>query len=313
MRETRRTILEAVAAGRISPEEAAARLGQAPGEDSRRPPPPPRGPGPTVRVVQVRAAARTVRVVGDPMVAEVAAEGLHQVRREGDTLVVTAHRRDDEGGWGGGSFAFVGPDLGWLARRAWSEAERRGRGRGRSWARAEWPPPPWGRPDWRDWHRLVEPLVVRVNPALAVEADVSAGSLTVSGLLGSLEVDVSAGSAALEDVVGPVTVRAQAASVRLRGRLERGASLIRCDAGSVSVTLEAGSSVKVTARAELGRVTLASAGNDWALGQTTKELVVGDGRASLDIEATMGAIDVRDAGSGPGGTAGTWPQGRVDR
>lgn len=306
MTDTQRTILEDVAAGRLSPEEAAARLGRAPGQGPRRSQPPPPGSSPTVRSVQVRAAARTVRVVGDPMVAEVAAEGLHQVHREGDTLVVTAHRRDDAGG--GGSFAFVGPDLGWLARRAWSEAERRGRGRGRAWPRGEWPPPPWGRPDWRDWHRLVEPLVVRVNPSLAVEADVSAGSLTVSGLLGPLEVDVSAGSAALEDVGGPVTVRAQAASVRLRGRLDTGASSIRCDAGSVSVTLEPGSDVKVTARAELGRVRVGPAGEDWALGQTTKDLVVGAGRASLDIEATMGAIDVRAAGNGAGGPA----QGSVD-
>ncbi len=321
MTDEERAILEAVAEGRMTPEEAAARLAGArggtagaaeAGEAGARPAPgaPGGGEEAPLRVLRVRAAARPVRVVADATVAEVSVEGHHEARREGDVLTVSAHRCGDEGP---GGFSFVGPQLGRLARRAWREQERMWRDQQRAWRHGERPgppphpgPPPWERggpwdwhhqhdwPDWREWQRLVEPLVVRANPELEVELDMSAGAATVSGLRRRVGVEVSAGSVTLEDVTGPLDLRAQAAAVRVRGRLSEGSSRVRCDAGTVSVVLEPGSDVRVKASCELGRVRLSSDAGDWrGKGVGTREMVVGSGRATLEVEATMGAVDVR--------------------
>ncbi|MGH9129138.1 MAG: hypothetical protein ACRDY2_09260 [Acidimicrobiales bacterium] len=328
---TTREILEAVAAGRITPEEAAARL--AAGSE-----------GVGLRRVRVRAATRTVRVLGDPGVSEVAVEGLHEVRREGDTLVVSAHPAE-----GGGGFAFVPPDLGRLVsegkararqaaqqaareaarmayaagRPAWAPPPGRGRHRNdwkREWKRdwkgewtqdserAEWQGwPEWPRrPEWRDFvggpggsgapnragefGHWVEPLVIRVNPRLAVDADVSAGSLEVRGVKGAVGVDLAFASATLEGVSGPLDVRAQAATVRVRAALTEGTSRIRGDAVALYVALQQASDVTVHARCDLGRLRMSRGDEVLAPGES---LVVGTGRASLDIEASMGSVEVR--------------------
>lgn len=293
---TRREILEAVAAGRLSAEEAATLLEA--GEAAS-----------VLRRVRVRAATRTVRVVGDEGVSEVAVDGLHEVRREGDTIFVAAHP-----GEGGGGFAFVAPDLGKLVAQGRVRARQAAQGAAREAARMayaagrpSWAPPAGGRPwewgqhrpewrqgtDWQDWHdcqRWVEPLVVRVNPRLAVDADVSAGSLEVGGVRGPLSVDLAFASATLEGVGGPLDVRAQAATVRIRGAIKQGSSRVRGDAASLSVSLSPGSDVVVHARCDLGRLRVLRDGTPLAPGE---DLVVGGGRASLDIEASMGSVEVR--------------------
>ncbi|HZD65498.1 MAG TPA: hypothetical protein VE152_05330 [Acidimicrobiales bacterium] len=293
-----RWILEAVASGRLSPEEAAALLGTAGngGGEAGAPPPP---AGSRARLLRVQAAARAVRIVGDAAVAEVAVEGVHEVRREGDALVVSACRGDDEVP---GGFAFVGPQLGRLARRAWRAHQSPGstaqQGRGGQGARdwedwTAWFAQGPGRSDWGEWQRLIEPLVVRVNPDLEVHAEATAAALTVADVRGRLVVDVSAGSATLDGVTGPLEVRAQAAAVRARARLAAGTSWIRCDAGNVSVRLQPGSDARVRATCELGRLRVGGVGDDWG-DQGSRELVVGTGRATLDVEATMGAVDIWD-------------------
>lgn len=307
---TRREILEAVAAGRLSAEEAAALLDASD-----------LGVGDAavvLRRVRVRAATRTVRVVGDEGVSEVAVEGLHEVRREGDTLVVAAHP-----GEGAGGFAFVAPDLGRLvaegrvkarqaAHAAAREAARVAYAAGRpAWApppasrgryRKDWrewmPGPDWpgsarpesGWPDWREFQGWVEPLVVRMNPRLALDAEVSAGALEVSGVRGPIGVEVAFASATLDGVAGPVDVRAQAATVRISGAIRQGSSRVRGDAASLSVRLAPGSDVRVRASCELGRLRIL---RGEIVSEPGEELVVGAGRASLDIEASMGSVEVR--------------------
>lgn len=323
MRDEQRAILAAVAAGRLSPEEAAERLEAADAVvDPERPA---RGgpggagtgareegdPGASSdherpRLLRVQAAGRHLRVIGDDAVDVVDVDGLHEARREGDALVVTAQRPSGEGG-----FSFVGPpfDREWRrawrdelrsrtreARRATREAHRSGRWSGdRSW---EWQRDvgPWGRPASPSWPLWVGPLVVRVNPDLAVEVDLTAGSCTVSGLRGPTRVDISAGTATLKAMEGPLDLRAQAASVRVGARLTEGHSQLRCDAGSVVVALDARSDVTVRARTELGRVRLRRGGRPAGGGagvQVNDELVVGQGTATLQVEAVMGSIDIR--------------------
>ena len=85
MQDRRREILQRVAAGELSPDEAAAMLEEAetgggvatttlPGERAAR-----------VRVVRT---AGWTEIIGDPGVQEAVAEGPHVARREGDTLVI---------------------------------------------------------------------------------------------------------------------------------------------------------------------------------------------------------------------------------
>lgn len=315
----------------MSPEEAAARLSGA-------------GDGVALRRVRVRAATRTVRVVGDPGVSEVAVSGLHEVRREGDTLVVSAHPAE-----GGGGFAFVPPDLGKLVAEGTAKARHAAYAAAREGARAAYSAsagrPPWAPPagrgrqhrdekrewkqdwskweGWRDWMggpgwsgmpdrpgmpnrpgapnrsaefgRWVEPLVIRVNPRLAVDADVSAGSLEVTGVNGAVGVDLAFASATLDGLSGPVEVRAQAATVRVRGAITEGASKIRGDAAALFVTLAPTSDVVVHSRCDLGRLRVTRGEEVLAPGDP---LVIGSGRASLDIEASMGSVDIRVLGEG---------------
>ena len=94
-----REILEAVAAGRMSPEEAEQSL---------------RGAGPTPTAqdgafeVRVTATARAVRIIGDPTVTEANVEGRHRAERIGDTLTIDGSAQPGEdvgfsfegrGGW----------------------------------------------------------------------------------------------------------------------------------------------------------------------------------------------------------------------
>jgi hypothetical protein len=283
MTPTEREILEAVASGRMSPAEAAERLDEnrvaEPVEGRDAPPGEPGGAAEpaegrdaapsdggqanrsagtgTGLSVRVSASARSVRVVGDPTVTEATVEGSHRVRREGNALVIDGNIELDEPG----AFTFEG-------RR-----------------------PPWHR-QWANWRRFTEPLVVRVHPGSPVDAEVSAGSLTVVGVTGPLHVLIAAGSARLDGVASPFDVEARAGAVRVRGRLDAGESRIRCEAGSVNVQLTQGSDVRVRCRADLGRVRVhGTSGHEPQVGGQ-REVTIGAGTATLDIETAMGSVDV---------------------
>ncbi len=86
MEDRRREILKRVAAGELSPDDAAGMLDETEGAGS---------PAVTTTIPGVRAARlRVVRtagwteIVGDPGVQEAVAEGPHVARRDGDTLII---------------------------------------------------------------------------------------------------------------------------------------------------------------------------------------------------------------------------------
>src|SRR2546428_404122 len=77
------------------------------------------------------------------------------------------------------------------------------------------------------------------------------------------------------------------------GRLDGGACKVRCEMGNVTINLEKGSSVKVTARTTMGKVAVDSGGAEpMFLGQSGKEVTVGTGEGTLDIDCTMGNVRV---------------------
>ena len=295
MEDARRQILTLVARGELDPGEAADRLAEldappgaaAPG--SAMPGGPVAGTGPTwswpdhdrqvadgpsedsptedgppvdgattapVTRIRVDASVRAVVIVGDPEVVGAIADGPHSAQWEGDTLFIGEEH-------GAETFQFD-----------WSELALRRRGRDVLRARA---------------------LHIRMHPSLALDAVVSAGSLTVRRVHGPITATVAAGSAKIDDFEGPISLAVSAGSVSARGRLTSGESRIDCDAGSVSLLLTRGSSVSIRARSDLGKVSLpgshSSDGRSWLLGGTS-EATVGTGQANLDIRVNMGGVSV---------------------
>lgn len=232
----RREILSRVAAGTISPEEAAAQLdglGAEPSTDG-------------IRRVRIESQFGSVDIVGDPTVHDAVAEGRHQARLDGDVMVIESESDESSGG-----FAFglaLGRRLG---------ADR---------------------------------LQVRMNPRLALELDVQAGTCRVRGVTGPINAEVQAGSATIEGFQSPVNLSVQAGSVRANGCLRDGESTIVCEAGSVALHLERGSSVHIVANSALGKVSLP--GGEAAKGRSTREAVVGDGHADLRIDTSLGSVTV---------------------
>jgi hypothetical protein len=259
MQDARRQVLSDVATHKITPEEAAARL-EALEADADRPAgaaiaeAPPKIEGPVKRV-RVVSTIGTAEIIGDPSVAYVVAEGNHRARQEGDTMVIE-HQPFDESD----TFRF--------ARRrrrvivsGLEVSDRR--------------------------------VTVRMNPNLPLVAAVNAGSLRVEGLNNSIEAEVAAGNCRIENFKGPLNVHVQAGSVTARGVMNQGESKIRCEMGAVKLHFLKGSSVRITARTVLGRVSVD--GEDSfvgaaVLGDAGREVTIGRGEARLDIDSTMGSV-----------------------
>jgi hypothetical protein len=137
-------------------------------------------------------------------------------------------------------------------------------------------------------------LVVRMNPALALDLQSTAGSVRINDLRGPITASVQAGSTVIEGFRGPLRLSSQAGSIRATGVPVAGDSRITCMAGSVRLHLGRGSDVRVRARAQMGRVRIEGArrSESTGIGSSTEELVLGEGRASLEIDASMGSIRV---------------------
>ena len=252
----RRDILRRVAEGTLTPAEAAVLLSQLEAGEA---------PAPTDRVKRVRISGQfgTARVVGDASVREAVAEGPHRARRDGDELVIESESVDEM-----------------AAHFNFSRSDR----------------------PWRTFTRGAKhiPLTVRMHPDLPLQVDLAAGTLSVRGVRGPILAEVSAGTVRIDEFESPIDVAVASGTVRATGVLDRGDSRVRCEAGTVRIHLERGSSVRVKARAGLGKVVLPEEGRErerdrgprgWLVGGT-REVVVGDGDGSLEVEASMGTVHV---------------------
>jgi hypothetical protein len=269
MDDERRSILERVASGELSPAEAARLLDELESRGREAPTataePPQAGSEGPARRIRLVCAMGMAEVVGDPAVREAAADGPHLARREGEVLVIEADQQDDWW-WGHHGFTFS-----WLGRYGGDPRIR--------------PPRP-GRPPWpHDWWWAPRQLRVRVNPELPLEVEAQAGSIVVRNHRAPLRAAVQAGRATIEGLAAPIELALQAGSVHLRGRIDHGNSRIQCEAGAVRLHLERGSSVRISATSALGPVTFN--------GQPVREpWTVGTGTGTLDISTTMGSVRV---------------------
>ncbi len=249
-----RAILDRVAKGELSPDEAAQemeklRAGRAVTVSE-----------PELRRVRLTGIFQPTRVFGDAAVREAVATGPHRARREGDTLVIEGVSLDPSG------FSFH-----WPGREGWGQS------------RAE---------------TLLRPVEVHMNPALALEVKMTAGLLSVKDVKGPIHAEIQAGSAKVEGFASPLDLDVTWGTVNASGVLTEGESVVHCEAGTVKVRLERGSSVRVIARSTLGRISLPGDQNSlhegWTAGGTMGEAVVGAGSARLEVDTTAGAVWVEE-------------------
>lgn len=256
MTEERRAVLERVARGEISPAEAAALLDDMERRSAARAvdaPPEPEPAHEQATRIRVTRLFGVTEVIGDPDVREAVAEGPHVAHRQGGTLVIEGETDES---------AIPGFFFNWQWRGRHRHARRHGF-------------------DFPGAHRLR----VRVNPQLPLEVESQAGKVRVHGVRAPIRAEIQAGSTEIDGFLGPLDVRVQAGSLRAHGRLTSGASRIQCEAGGVSLHLEKGASVRVSAHSTLGPVTFNGE-------MFTAPVTVGGGEATLDISATLGSVRV---------------------
>jgi hypothetical protein len=259
---TRREILEDVAAGRLDPQEAADLLDTAApdaagtasgGDDAAGESSPPSVP--SIKRIQVRAAHRRVRLIGDPAVATYAVEGPHHVRRDGASLLITGESEplETDNAWtllSGGMFREV--------------ADRIQQGFAQNTS-----------------------LTVRIRPDLAVGVEVTAGSVQSEGLRALDHVRVTGGSVRVRDVLEPLDLLVQAGSAQVSTRQSHGRSRLRCESGSLNLTLLDGTDARVRHEVQLGRLVTKPERQS-----KDSEFTIGNGAAQIDIEVMMGSATV---------------------
>jgi putative adhesin len=251
MKDLQREILSQVAAGTLTAEEGAARL-EALETEPTAPSAPRSSPTPQgwtgVKQVSVFARLGNTEIVGDPAVSYAVAEGPHRARQEGDTMIIEQSPLDGEVG-----FEFSRPE----GRIRIPSVDIGGK------------------------------LTVRMNPALTLAAKTQAGNLQISGVKGAVTAEVQAGNCDIADFRGPMNLKVTAGNITAKGRLDSGASAIRCQMGEVRVVLDRTSSVRIKARTTLGEISFENverAGNG--------DLTIGSGAGTLDCDCTMGSIRI---------------------
>ncbi|QGF24094.1 hypothetical protein [Raineyella fluvialis] len=209
------------------------------------------GRAPGVGRVSVRVTGKRVRIVVDPSVTTCHVTGEHVLRRNGDVIEITAE----------GDFL---PHLGGVKLlpppRSLDELWRKGQGE----------------------------LLIRVNPALTLDIEVTAGNLHLSNIPTLGRVRLTAGSATIEGFEVVEDALLQAAVVQMAGTVRSGRSRIRVESGQLSLKLGDQSNVTVAADAQLGRITWS--GRHTGAGD---QVVMGNGSARLDIGVVMGHAGVK--------------------
>ena len=219
-----------------------------------------------VEAITVRVVGRRLRVIGDPSVSTLVADGPHTLRRHGAVLEVSS---DGELGPGLDAFSML------RVPRTVDDLRNLGLnqlGFGRE-------------------------LVLRVNPAIPVDLELTAGTLATSALPRLGKVRLTGGSAHLSGVETIEDALIQAGSASIGGSLARGRSRVRVESGQLTVELAATADVTVRADAQMGRVV-------WpGEQQNIAEYVAGEGRGRLDIGVVMGFVTVRSQRPGGEGEA----------
>lgn len=264
MTDDLRTILDRVAAGTLTPEEAQTLLAQAaptpPPADGPPPPAPEQTPPADVAVarIQVRGSAVKLTIIGDPDVPTAQVDGPHRVEQVGDQLVIRSDLTDD------GGVASTEPPRSAFTR--WLEAGT----------------------------RAGSPLTVRVNQFLPLEVLAVAGSLELNGMRAPVSVGVEAGSAKVGPGSGPLQLSVSSGAAEVDW-LFVGDSRVAAELGSAKVNVLQGSDVVITAESSAGSASIITAEGavKAPTSGTTQTLTVGPGTGTLSAKARLGSMVVR--------------------
>lgn len=316
----RRSILSQVAEGTLSPDEAAERLASLDGDQVAHDQPggqrssvktaaggerglPPGAPASRIRIV---GSVRMVEIIGDANVKEASVEGQHDARREGDLLIIEGEGPEvawSQPGWrwnwnwaGEGDGSEEDSErrnkdwhVGYKSGVGWSA----GRPRGQRVRVAGFPGAVAFAESLSGRQRRSPALKVRVNPHLPLEAGIKAGAMSITGVTAPITAEADAASLQIKGFTGPLDAKVNAGKLEATGRIAEGASRIECNAGKIDLRLDPGSSVKITARAELSRVNLPGAETrSGGLLGSEHEATVGGGAATLTMEVNVGSATV---------------------
>ena len=258
MSETTREILNRVASGELTPEQAATLLAGTAPTGSTTPEAPSTEPLP-VRRLAIRSRAMRLVVRADSSVDTAIAEGPHRVSHVGDTLTVNSDLSAGEYETEAPKSAFAN----WLS----------------------------------NMNRAGETLTVRVNPDLPLEVLCIAGSAEVTGVRAGASIGVEAGSAKLLDGAGRLTLSVASGSADVEWRFS-GESSVSTDLGSSRVSVLPGSDVSITAEATLGASTIRLANGTTikaptkASHEVNPPVVVGEGTGRLRVTSRLGSAVV---------------------
>lgn len=206
------------------------------------------GPRPVkgVERVAIRSVGHRIRVIADPRTSTVQVDGEHVLRRTGTVIEIATESTGR-------------PFEGFSVLR-----------------------PPRSLGDVRDLG-LGKQTVIRVNPDLIVDAEVTGGGFTTEDVPWLGRVRVTAGGATLTGVEMVEDALIQAGWGQISGTITTGRSRIRCESGNMNIHLGDDSNVTVHSESQVGRVV-------WAGGHTGAgdEVAMGNGSARLDVGAVMG-------------------------
>ncbi|MEZ5087267.1 MAG: hypothetical protein R2722_13810 [Tessaracoccus sp.] len=258
-------ILDELAAGRITADEASRRIeelkrvaaeAKAAEEEINGPeePQPEGAKSGALARVSVKSVGRRVRIEGDSSVSTLVVDGPHLLRRVGTTMEVQA---TGEVGPSFGGFSLINPprsfgDVGDIV--------------------------------------LGKELLIRVNPRLVVDVEVTTGGLKTSHVAHLGRIRVTAGGSTLEDVVQIEDLLSQAGSVCVEGPISVGRSRLRVESGALTINLTKGANVTIRGDASLGQISWPGDADSGA-----DEVTVGAGSARMDVSVLMGMATIRSA------------------
>lgn len=204
-----------------------------------------------VSKVVIKATGRKVRLVADPLVSTAAAEDVHQIKRRGSVMEIQGDKE----------FSGVVDAISWARSiRGLDDVKALGFG---------------------------QELVVRLNPALAVDLELTGCSLTAIDVAHIGKVRLTAGVATMTGVRGVSDLLLQAGQATITGRFNEGWSRFRCESGQVVVEVLRDSDAVIRADAQLGRISWEGCPGDD--GQVT----LGKGTAHVDLGVVVGHGVVR--------------------
>jgi hypothetical protein len=213
--------------------------------------------------VRLRTAYRSLELISDPEVAQLHVTGEHWIQREGGVLVITTpgpldeeDQPGDRGAAGKFSFRSLPKTIAWA--RAWKEHQ----------------------------------LVVRINPELAFDLDITGADVKLTGPVASLRARLAASSLKGDRLRGQLDLEAVSSSVKLGWR-PAGDSRVIGESSSVRLSLPSDAGLTIRARNRMSSLKLPGQGsNGFALESDQSETTVGDGSSLLTVEAVMSSVTV---------------------